>query len=461
MAVGSSESALWFAVPARRLQSRADPAYGAAALVAEARYAKSRYPLEPLGTLATDVQYGTSARPGSEGVRVVRMGNLRDGGLDLRDHKRVSLSESELERYRLAPGDLLVNRTNSKDLVGKTAVFEGAGTWVFASYLIRIRLDTDRALPEFVAAFLNSPAGRLQIDRDSRQIIGMANINASELRRLLVPLPEPAVQADLADAVLDARSAAVAAQKAIETLDAEIDETLIDRLGIELIDSDNVLSFSVRSGALRGGRLDAPAFVPAVAGHEGEDVRALAAVADVNPKREGPQSVDSLVPYVGLPECGQRHVREVALRPAGDSMGRNVAIPGDILFARIEPSVFNRKYVYARDLHGYERVFTSNEFYVVRARDGVMEQDFLHELLLSQVTARQVKGKTTGSSGRRRIDRGLFERLAVPVPLPERQREIAAELRARRDTADRALAAATNAVQESVAAFESHLFRGS
>ena len=61
---------------------------------------------------------------------------------------------------------------------------------MFASYLIRVRLDTQRAIPGFVSAFLNSPAGRIQIDQVSRQVAGMSNVNAEELRELLIPLPE-------------------------------------------------------------------------------------------------------------------------------------------------------------------------------------------------------------------------------------------------------------------------------
>ena len=82
-------------------------------------------------------------------------------------------------------------------MVGKCEVFNEPGDWVFASYLIRVRLDRLKALPEFVSAFLNTEAGRMQIDQVSRQIAGMSNVNAEELKELDVPLPPVSVQASI------------------------------------------------------------------------------------------------------------------------------------------------------------------------------------------------------------------------------------------------------------------------
>ncbi len=82
---------------------------------------------------------------------------------------------------------MLFNRTNSKELVGKCAVFREDGDWYFAGYLIRVAIGEDGYRPEFLARFLNSDVGRVQIDQISRQIIGMANVNAEEIKELLVP----------------------------------------------------------------------------------------------------------------------------------------------------------------------------------------------------------------------------------------------------------------------------------
>lgn len=152
---------------------------------------RSKFPLAAIGALATMIQYGTSEKANStgDGTPVIRMNNLVGGQLDLRNLKHLRLSTSETAKLALVDGDILFNRTNSKELVGKCAVFHEEGEYVFASYLIRVRMDAKRADPDYVAYALNCPIGRQQIDAMSRQIIGQANINSEELRSLQVPLP--------------------------------------------------------------------------------------------------------------------------------------------------------------------------------------------------------------------------------------------------------------------------------
>src|SRR5262245_31046219 len=111
------------------------------------------------------------------------MNNLFEGRLDLGDMKHVVLPPSEVAGLALKDGDILINRTNSKELVGKCAVFHESPLYVFASYLIRLRTN-DEADPDYVAWVINSVLGRQQIDALSRQIIGQANINTEEIRGL-------------------------------------------------------------------------------------------------------------------------------------------------------------------------------------------------------------------------------------------------------------------------------------
>ena len=160
------------------------------------RYKHPNYPLTKFREGASYVQYGISelANTQDKGVKILRMNNLQNEGWDFTDIKHIELSSEELERYLIAKGDVLFNRTNSKELVGKCEVFREKGEWVFASYLIRVRFDELKMLPDFITAFLNTTAGRLQINMISRQIIGMTNINAVELQDLVVPLPAIEIQ---------------------------------------------------------------------------------------------------------------------------------------------------------------------------------------------------------------------------------------------------------------------------
>ena len=142
--------------------------------------------------LSHEVRYGSSVKAHEEqerGVPVVRMGNIVDGFLDLTDLKYLLASHDEFPDLLLLPGDLLFNRTNSAELVGKTAVFHGQREpCSFASYLIRVRM-LQGAHPDFVCHYINSLAGRAWIASVVSQQVGQANVNGTKLRACPVPLP--------------------------------------------------------------------------------------------------------------------------------------------------------------------------------------------------------------------------------------------------------------------------------
>lgn len=177
---------------------------------------------------------------------MLRMNNLQSDGWNLRDLKYIEFGSNELDRYRVVPGDLLFNRTNSKELVGKCEVFYEPGDWVFASYLIRVRLRRDAMLPQFASDFLNTSSGRLQIDRLSRQIIGMTNINAEELKEILLPMPSLVKQHELVDAMDAARAARRTNIEEADGLLAGLDGFLLEALGLTPPLRDNRKVFAVR-----------------------------------------------------------------------------------------------------------------------------------------------------------------------------------------------------------------------
>jgi type I restriction enzyme S subunit len=146
--------------------------------------------------LATMVQYGSSAKTKSDadGVPVLRMGNIQDGRLSLHDLKYLPQDHGEFPELLLQEGDLLFNRTNSPELVGKAAVVRDVPPpCSFASYLIRVRLS-QRVVPEWVSYFLNSAFGRSWVKTVVSQQVGQANVNGTKLRGLTIPLPPTATQ---------------------------------------------------------------------------------------------------------------------------------------------------------------------------------------------------------------------------------------------------------------------------
>ena len=150
------------------------------------------WPVGKLGDVALSFKYGTSAKAHSDevGTPVLRMGNIANGYFDFSALKFIELLASELNKYRLKVGDILINRTNSLELVGKAAMFDREdGEWVYASYLVCVEVDRTRVLPEFVTAVLNSRMGRDFVAATARRAIGMVNIYAKEMARFPMPLP--------------------------------------------------------------------------------------------------------------------------------------------------------------------------------------------------------------------------------------------------------------------------------
>lgn len=149
------------------------------------------WPMVSLKELVADTQYGTSTKSNEvrQGQPILRMNNLTyEGRFDLTDIKWVELSSYESEKLTLRRGDLLFNRTNSRELVGKTGVWNGPDGFTFAGYLIRIRLREDQVLPEWVSGFMNSSRGKIALFHMAKPSINMANISATDLLRLQLPV---------------------------------------------------------------------------------------------------------------------------------------------------------------------------------------------------------------------------------------------------------------------------------
>lgn len=146
--------------------------------------------------LISRTQYGTSAKASASQGKfpILRMGNLTfEGGWNLDELKYIDLAEHEVEKFTVRKGDILFNRTNSKELVGKTAVFEEENPYAFAGYLVRARTN-EKANPYYISGYLNSRHGKETLRGMCKSIIGMANINAQEFLDIPILLPPIDIQ---------------------------------------------------------------------------------------------------------------------------------------------------------------------------------------------------------------------------------------------------------------------------
>ncbi|WP_315525165.1 restriction endonuclease subunit S [Corynebacterium durum] len=174
---------------------------------------ESRQGKRPSSTIAnfiSNTQYGTSKKAAKSGaIPILRMGNITySGQIDRSDLKYIDLADKEIDKYTLRDGDLLFNRTNSVELVGKTAVFEENldQKVSYAGYLIRARTNAD-SNPYYVSGYLNSPSGKAQLRMRAKSIVGMANINAKEFLSLRIPAATKSEQDDFAHFYLECKSA--------------------------------------------------------------------------------------------------------------------------------------------------------------------------------------------------------------------------------------------------------------
>ncbi|WNV06804.1 restriction endonuclease subunit S [Candidatus Methylospira mobilis] len=286
------------------------------------------------------------------------------------------------------------------------------------------------------------------------------SINTPELLKLEVPLPPIEVQRRLVAELDAARAERDRALADAEALEDTFDAFLLNELGLILQAEKSQKAFAVCLGAIRGNRIDPPAYQPILARGVTPKVplKALSALAVINGHSvERPDDPETLVPYVGLPECDLTEVKEVVMRPYREVKGRSVVKPGDILFARIEPSIFNKKYVLVDDLKGHDFAYTSTEFYVVSFRAGISVHEYLYAMFFCSFVYSQSKGMTTGSSGRRRLDSEQFRSLRIPAPDLLAQQTIATEAIRRREEARRLRIHAETIWLEARAHFEQQL----
>lgn len=148
-----------------------------------------------LGELLDLSQYGLSVSSVDGGqYPMFKMNNFANGFMSDSGVDTVDLEYEEFSKYKLEYGDILFNRTNSIDLVGKTGVFTLKGNYVFASYLVRLKVNKEIADPFFLNYFMNFDRTKLRLRSLATKAVSQANINPTQLKKLLrvplFPLPE-------------------------------------------------------------------------------------------------------------------------------------------------------------------------------------------------------------------------------------------------------------------------------
>lgn len=140
-------------------------------------------------------QYGLSRAMNTSGggTPILRINSIQNGNITDEDLKHLKVNTEELKKYKVDFNDILFNRTNSYELVGKTGIFKLTGTFVFASYLIRLKAK-EKILPDYLNYFLNSSIGQAEIKKRAKRAVSQANVNAKELGSITMYIPEKSIQ---------------------------------------------------------------------------------------------------------------------------------------------------------------------------------------------------------------------------------------------------------------------------
>lgn len=174
--------------------------------------------VEPLGELLTVAQYGMSVKGNPEGnYPILRMTNQINGQIVANKLQFVEINERDFEKFKVERGDILFNRTNSLELVGRTAIHDITGNFVFASYLIRVRTEEKRLNPFFLNLDFNRDETQARLKSIATRAVSQSNISATRLKGFPVPVPSLNDQAEMvAQAASFDRKLAVHHRKASE-----------------------------------------------------------------------------------------------------------------------------------------------------------------------------------------------------------------------------------------------------
>ncbi len=392
-----------------------------------------RHPVERMHKFfSTSPQYGANEkgveRETSEEPRYVRITDINEYGL--LSEELGATAETIEPQYLLQENDLLFAR--SGNTVGKSYIHKTANVdypCFFAGYLIRLRFNEKRVLPDYIFALTQLPYYKSWVKAIQRAS-GQPNINAQEYSNLDVCIAPMPVQVQVVKRLDEAYAAKAKKDAQAKAQLAGIDALLLAELGITTAPAlPNTIQnriFIRQFSEVTGGRFAAPAhwkklnlsspIYPSVK---------LVDLVDINPTfSPNLQDEDevSFVPMEAVSEISGQIASHYA-RLFGGAGTYTQFQEGDLLWAKITPCMENGKSAIATNLVN-DFGFGSTEFHVFRPKTDAIDVRFLHALFRLQILRDHARLNFGGSAGHQRVDKDYFLKLSIPLPEIEEQRRI-------------------------------------
>jgi len=373
-----------------------------------------------LGEVAEKPQYGftAAARRDPVGPKILRITDIQDGNVNWNTLPYCECGNDDIPKYLLEAGDILFARTGS---VGKTFLVSSVPEpSIFASYLIRVRVDRTKLDPQFAFLFMQSAAYWSQIASQTHGAV-QPNVNATQLRSLLLPLPPLPEQRAIAHVLRTVQRAKEATEGVIAAL-KELKKSLMQHLftygPVPVTECERVPLQETEIGPLpkewRVVRLGEVLQLMRNGltyrqerNHKGVPVTRIETISDgnINPNKVG---------YIS--SIDKRQIEKYRL------------LPGDILFSHInsEPHL-GKTAIYQGNppliLHGMNLL-------LLRVHPSVSDPYFLFYLLNHERAKGTFIGLAARAVGQSSINMGKLRNLSVPLPPLAEQREIARILQA-------------------------------
>lgn len=358
-------------------------------------------PYDKIGNHLQTSQYGISIEMNTDGVGypIYRMNEIHNMLCDIDVDKFADITDEDYEVFALKKGDVLFNRTNSFEWVGRTGIYypiDGDDKRTFASYLVRFNPTPETILPEYLCAFLNSRYGVWDIKRRARQSINQTNVNPEEVKEINIPLLKKDIQVKIQKCFDAANTLRLQSRKAYDDACGYLN-TLLDI--DNLIVTEQTITEKKFSDFVTSSRLDAEYYqskynelINLIKSHQSgyDKLENLFLIKDRNYIPEN----DWLYKYIELSNIGSDGSITGHTEALGEdlpSRARRIVRSGDLIVSSLEGSLNSCAIIPEK----YDGAICSTGFYVLTPKEINVETALV--LFKSQLMQALMKRVCSGS----------------------------------------------------------------